>query len=62
MACDWISRRTVGGVGLPRNGYRFDPVYSSSGLNVVIAEDAQNLVTLHNVLLTNLHASDFQFI
>ena len=32
------------------------------GSDVVIAEDAQNLVTLHNVLLSNLHASDFQFI
>jgi hypothetical protein len=28
------------------------------GSDVVIAEDAQNLVTLHNVLLSNLHASD----
>ena len=32
------------------------------GSDVVIAEDAHNLVTLHNVLLSNLHASDFQFI
>jgi Ca2+-binding RTX toxin-like protein len=32
------------------------------GSDVVIAEDAQNLVALHNVLLSNLHASDFQFI
>ncbi|MEH2591217.1 M10 family metallopeptidase C-terminal domain-containing protein [Bradyrhizobium sp. AZCC 1721] len=32
------------------------------GPDVVIAQDAQNLVTLHNVLLSNLHASDFQFI
>jgi len=30
------------------------------GSDVVIAEDVQNLVTLHNVLLSNLHASDFQ--
>ncbi|MEH2502817.1 serralysin [Bradyrhizobium sp. AZCC 1578] len=32
------------------------------GPDVMIAQDAQNLVTLHNVLLSNLHASDFQFI
>jgi Bacterial Ig-like domain/Tryptophan-rich Synechocystis species C-terminal domain len=31
------------------------------GSDVVIAQDAQDLVTLHNVLISNLHASDFQF-
>jgi Ca2+-binding RTX toxin-like protein len=32
------------------------------GSDVVITQDAQDLVTLHNVLISNLHASDFQFI
>ena len=32
------------------------------GSDVVIAHDPQNVVTLHDVLLANLHASDFHIV
>ena len=34
----------------------------SIGSDVVIAHDPQNVVTLQNVQLTNLHASDFHLV
>jgi len=32
------------------------------GSDVVIVHDAQNVVTLHDVLLANLHLSDFHIV
>ncbi len=32
------------------------------GSNVVITHDAQNVVTLHNLQLTNLHASNIHIV
>ncbi|WP_132408400.1 calcium-binding protein [Neorhizobium sp. S3-V5DH] len=35
---------------------------SQEGINTVIALDANNTITLHNVMLSNLHADDFRFV
>jgi len=55
----------------PRSSYGGDPhavqaaVLSHMqqvGLDVLVAHDPTNVVTLHDVVLANLHASDFHFV